>query len=803
MMKKKGMVYLLSLIIISFILAIYILGVYNLPSKMVFSGDALYSQMIVKSIEENGLIGSLYNSRLGAPEGSSLVDFPATDWITIIEINFFSLIFNDSSVIWVVYCVFSYVLNAVTMFLLLRSLKCEYSISYVFALLFSFSTYHTSRELVHGVLGNYFVVPIAVFLTLYIASDNTEYEALSIFSKKKTMSCITMASAILLGLPNVYYAGFSLMIMAIALIYRLIRKGCQRRDVAYVRYLFILIGSMMGSVLPKILYSLIHGRNTIVAVRTPIEAEIYGLRIVQMLLPASFSRLGGLSRITAKYVNGNPYINENQCASLGVIASIGFILLCIYLWISFIKKKGSFLGDFCSLCVLTCILFATVGGFSSLFSLLITPQLRAYNRISIYILCFSLLFLAVIIKSFNCKSYIKWIVLGAFLVIAFYDQIVVAPSTGSNWDGFETQAEIYDDFYSQVEGILPEQAMVYQLPFIGFPESISIENMGCYDQLSAYIFTNDLKWSHGGVKGRNEKAHQLYQDKGMGFYFLSAVLDEGFSGICIDLDGYSIDDQSEMIHFYSDIMNLEPIISSDGSLYFYDIRKVNVNEAWEYSQEKNIANVKNIVISVLEYYDMDLSMEKALTNSIYYRTDESAQLLYASLPNHIYDLDNGDFVEECYKGILGRSSDEGGKLGKIQGLESGVSREHIVEEFMSSEEFLNRCGMSLEETIFDFVSWFGFDNGLSKGQVSELVENIGNDENMALLISNFLDKDQILNEDDYVDLLYEKLLNRKADEEGKNIKVAALSGGCSRVQIVKEIMHSEEFCQRFGGIGSY
>ena len=72
------------------------------------------------------------------------------------------------------------------------------------------------------------------------------------------------------------------------------------------------------------------------------------------------------------------------------------------------------------------------------------------------------------------------------------------------------------------------------------------------------------------MKGRNVTATDLYIDDGMSENFLLNIKKMGFSGLYIDSYGYK-DDGNEIIQFYKDILNKEPIVSDDGRLYFFKI----------------------------------------------------------------------------------------------------------------------------------------------------------------------------------------------------------------------------------------
>ena len=64
------------------------LGYYSLGKGFDFDicpsvsgGDGTFGLEGIKSVQESGIAGIYFNSRIGAPDGSSLIDFPASDLV--------------------------------------------------------------------------------------------------------------------------------------------------------------------------------------------------------------------------------------------------------------------------------------------------------------------------------------------------------------------------------------------------------------------------------------------------------------------------------------------------------------------------------------------------------------------------------------------------------------------------------------------------------------------------------------------------------------------------------------------------
>lgn len=572
---KKTILWAVILFFLTGILVVYVTDGFGLPNQVELKvgdgGDGQLGEMLIKSISENGPIGNLINNRIGAPERSALVDTPFLDWIYVFEIWIISFFVENPGVISIVFLWTGYIFAALTMFYLMKKLRFRDSISFVFSLLFSFSTYHAYRGIMHGTLSNYFLVPIAVLLAIYIATAGIDDRVLSIDSGQKRNQIWLAFLALFLGFTNIYFVVFGLMLMAVAFLYRIVRAGVTKKQWKYLVYPGL---TAMGTVIglaPKIIFTLRHGGTGVVD-RNFMEAEVYGLRLIQMLFPADFSKFEEWTGITQKFTERMAMGWETHYAAIGLIAVVGFFFLCGYLSVNYIKrmKKTDTLLHFSAWSVLICVLVALSGGFGILFNFFVTAEIRCYNRITIYILCFCLIAVAVLLQKYVKKTTILVLTLAALLVIGWLDQVQIYPS-----DYWESRGEIaanYEDFYSRVEDGMEEGDMIYQLPFVAFPERSNVNNLSCYQQLSAYVYTDTLKWSHGAMRERNTQAANLWKDNGLSQSFVEDIMESGFEGVCIDLDGFKEEEWSSVIAFYSEELGLTPIVSEDGMLYFYDLR---------------------------------------------------------------------------------------------------------------------------------------------------------------------------------------------------------------------------------------
>lgn len=637
-----------------------------------FQGDGTLLSAIIKSIQENGIAGIWFNNRLGVPEVSAFIDWPVIDLLMSLIIWCISVFTDSTPRIQYVYLLITFVLDALSMALLLRKLKINYETSFVISILFSVAPFHFFRYLEHATLSNYMSFALSVYLALNI---------LNIVEEKQKDKWKIWVCGILIGIGYGYYYAFGLIVIAVAYFMRFLKLD-NKKDILNQLWIGILVLiTILLSLLPRLIYSVVNGSNQIVGKRSYIEQEIYGLKIIQLLLPPSYSRFSVLSSLNQEYSTKAPLVTENASASLGLIASIGFLILCVAMMISFTsnKKKDQskwILIDFLSLSTLVLVLMGSIGGFGEIFNYFITAQIRCYNRCSIYIAGFSLIIVACFLDSIRKKkAWISMIACGMVLMIGLADQFKIPDNNSQN--SLKTTQKQYEKFFSQVENELEKDTMVYQLPHTDFPEVSAAYD---YKHFIGYLFTDTLRWSYGGIKGRNLAAGALNVDEGMSYSFLSKIKNAGFGAVYIDLSGYE-DGGNQVLNFYSGL-GILPIVSDDRLLYLYDISELEISTAMFISGY-------NFVSFWADTYRMDMTPdEKAdIAEEIKNMDKKAYSRMYSAAKSIIEAYSDSDYADFLYLAILGRIESDEERDVWVESMRNGTSRQEIFYEFLNSQEF--------------------------------------------------------------------------------------------------------------------
>jgi phosphoglycerol transferase len=328
---------------------------------------------------------------------------------------------------------------------------------------------------------------------------------------------------------------------------------------------------------PTILYRRAMGPNPIAVTRFPSDADIYGLRIAQMILPVTHHRIQWLAELKSRYVVDFPLINENDSATLGVVATIGLVMLLVLLVLPVRSLAQSATLRMLAPLVLVSLLIGTIGGFGSVFNHTVSPIIRSYNRISIFIGLFALLAVGWSIDQLCDRlRHFEWMRVGApsaiglMTVLAVLDQTTdhYVPEYAQNEADFASDA----DFTRRLESSVPPGSMIFELPIAPFPEAPPKYKMADYQLFRPYLHSNALRWSHGAMKGRGVEAwHKSLSATGDLKEMMVSLARQGFRGVVINRDAFSNPTVEQVV---AAACRTKPMVSNDERLVYFDFSQV-------------------------------------------------------------------------------------------------------------------------------------------------------------------------------------------------------------------------------------
>ena len=506
-------------------------------------GDASFYLMEVRTL---GRFGSYLSSpNLGWPFGQAVQDLPqGVD-------NFHWLILK------VLYTISGTVGGAVNLFYVLsfgavaasamvvfRVLHLRRWLSMVMALLYTFLPYHFARGEGHLLLSGYQLMPVGVLLALSVLGPSPPLVRRNADGRvrlawREPRSWLVAAACVGVASTGAYYMMFTLGLVAVAAVLAASTNPAGRRLAPLVAagVIIVVTGLVFAlNVSPTIRYMAQHGTNPGVAQRSPIETELYGLRISQLFLPREQHRVGALAEI-ARRSQGTVVPSEGG-QQLGVIGAAGLAILlgAVALAAMGRRRDDTFnLLNRLGVLALACVLAGTVSGFSVIISAAGMSYIRAWNRISVVVAFLALTAVAVVIEAIltRCvtRGWVAPLLAVGLLGVGFLDQ--TSPFDVPAYAAVHSLAQSNTGFFQAVADTVGVGGTVFTWPHLAFPEVPDKGGTGAYDDALGYVYQPNLKWSFGFARGRHPEYPNAF-DTMPATQWLTDIVAIGFRALVVD-----------------------------------------------------------------------------------------------------------------------------------------------------------------------------------------------------------------------------------------------------------------------------
>jgi hypothetical protein len=513
-----------------------------------------------------------FNPHLGMPFGSTMFNYAQPDVFHYLTVKLLGLTTRHFGLVMNLFYLLSFPATCLCTLYVLRQFRMGYPAALLGSFLYTFLPYHFMRGESHAFLAAYYLVPFIALLIFRVASESPPLlRAGSIrLDWRQNGSIATLIICVIAGSSGVYYAFFACFLILVAAL----ATAAARRRLAPLLSAFVMVSVIAAVVLLCLSPHLFLGHRNISA-RVSGDAETYALKISQLLLPVSGHRVPALAALKSNYWQAAPLVNENDLATLGLAGSLGFVFLLVWAALRLMGASFQWFNredeqtlSLAALLTLAATLLATIGGLGSLFALLVSPQIRSYNRISVYIAFFALLATVLLIDRAGARlrkpSAKMFYLLGLALLgtIGIYDQT----TPGFIPDYNTVQAAFLADarFVRTIEKTVPRGAMIFQLPYMTYPEASS------YDLARGYLHSRTLRWSYGAmINERSDLWQRSAQEQPLP-EMVRRLAAAGFSGIYLDrklLSERGPAAEEEL----SRILGEHPLISQEAQLSFFSL----------------------------------------------------------------------------------------------------------------------------------------------------------------------------------------------------------------------------------------
>jgi len=346
------------------------------------------------------------------------------------------------------------------------------------------------------------------------------------------------------GLHFVYYTNvFCQLVLLGAAI-----QWYRTRDAGPLKAAFAVIGAAAaGFALNNVdgwTYRLFHEPNSGAFVREYKWLEIYGLKLVDLVIPPITHRSDIIAGFALAHRQGAPLLDEGG-------SYLGIVGLFAFAWVIVDAVRAAIKGRFDEVpieawWILWIVLMFTTGGLNAIAGAFGVTMFRAACRYSVVILAISLLYAAkrltvmqaaAAARSTDGTEKILWGTLATVLGLTIlWDQVPRAP-TAEYTNAINVLVDSDRRFVAQMEAALPDGAMVFQFPVMEYPES-PVPGVGSYEHFRPYLYSSKLRYSFGSQKGREREAWQKEVASMPIKKALPEIARRGFAAIYINRRGF-------------------------------------------------------------------------------------------------------------------------------------------------------------------------------------------------------------------------------------------------------------------------
>lgn len=497
---------------------------------------------IAKNIQEGGWIGEF--PRLGAPGVMTLYDYPFPFFQQNVYacLKLFCLAGMSFGQAVNLFFLLTFPAAALASYALFRIWGISRLVCACAAVLFAFLPYHFHTGQMHLALSSYICVPLSLIACQWIREGH--------FPKRRLLAALGIL--LVIATSDMYYTAYAgLVFLATGVLSAVHAETAPERRKVLKASLGMTLSQVCLSVLflgPVLWHKLQHPSD--VFFRFWIETETWGIKLIQFLIPIREHYWGPFANLSQRY-NGSGASNVNESVALGVIGSVGLLVL---LWRLVVNRREYpaqpvlfYLTQLNAVCLLT----AMVGGLATMIAFWLSPEIRANYRLGIYIGLFSIAAVAVLVDTFRKKRMPAkreiWLNLGivCMTLLGVLDQTgpLVVPPYETNVPLFRAQ-EMY---FKRLEAALPPGTAVFQLPYAPFPEGGPMgrgkKQAQMYEQFTPFLHTTSLRFSYGALKGQKVAYWQDVTaglaDSSQGVSGMAGRLCEaGFGAVLLDSAGF-------------------------------------------------------------------------------------------------------------------------------------------------------------------------------------------------------------------------------------------------------------------------
>jgi len=466
--------------------------------------DVVHALAMMKAAGEGEFVPLAWKrvSRLGAPDGANWNDWPLLEELQIVFFAMLSRIVGLFAALNLGMLI-GHWLAAGTFYAVARSLGGLRPWAFVGGLAYGLAPFLFAQSPHHITTEYVWHVPLFILVWRWVSTEpGLEW------GSRRFWFAIGVAT--LTGLQSPYFTNLLCQLTllgAAALAWR-------RRSFATLKPALAVIAAAAAAFVLMNLdtwtYRLAHGANQGAVVREYKWLEIYGLKLVDLVIPPVTHHSAGFAAFAAAHRSGAPLLDEGSY--LGIVGIAAVALLAVTAARGMVDQGRM---PAAAWQILWIVLTFSTGGLNAILGAFGFTLFRTGCRYSVAILAIALMHAVEWLSGRqrsatgreSAEARIGTLTAAlALSLLVLWDQVPRAP-TSEQLLQISRSVEADREFVATMESLLPDGAMVFQLPVMEFPET-PVPGVPSYDHFRPYLHGSRLRYSFGSMKGRPQEDWQ-------------------------------------------------------------------------------------------------------------------------------------------------------------------------------------------------------------------------------------------------------------------------------------------------------
>ena len=493
-------------------------------------GDVVHALAMMKAVGDGDFVPLAWKqvNALGAPAAANWNDWPLVEELLVVFYGLLGSLFGLFAGLNVG-TLLAHLTAAATFYIVARWEDCDRLWAFVAALAFGLAPFIFAQSPFHITTEYVWHVPLFLPIWRWIGSE----PGIAWGSRRFWFA---IAVGFISGLQSPYWTNIlcQLTLLGAGVMYWRHRSGPALKSALAVIGAAAVAFALMN--LDTWTYRLAHGPNPGALSREYKWMEIYGLKLVDLVIPPITHHSQTFAAFATAHRVGNPAQGippasplQDEGSYLGIV---GLLALGWLAWTAIADAVKGRANDIplAAWQVLWIVLCFTTGGLNAILGVFGFTLFRTGQRYSLVILAIVLLYAAQRMTAWQKAAASHagpgGVSLGGLAAAAaicglvLWDQVPRAPAAQVT-AAIARQVAADREFTAKMEAVLPKGAMVFQLPVMDFPESPQ-PGIPSYDHFRPYLYSSNLRYSFGSMKGRER---EKWQAAVQGKFFEAATLD--------------------------------------------------------------------------------------------------------------------------------------------------------------------------------------------------------------------------------------------------------------------------------------